>query len=752
MFRISARQAVAALAMTFVFAASCSQRADVRKLRFMENGRRYYDNHDYSRAIIEWKNAAEIANGDPEPFYWLGMGYFKAGNNPLAVDAFRRAVAVNPKHAAAQLRMAELLTLSNDPDLLQDAVKRLQIVLDTAPSAAALNAIALTELKLGNEDGSESYLEDALNRFPQSLSSYVILAKMMIFKKDLAGAEDVLKRAIAAVPNSADARIALGNFYLASNRSQEAEKLLREALDLDKKSGFPLFNLAMLEYRTGRKTEAEVHFRQLAKFSDPTLKPLHAIYLFKEGDKAGAIAELERIVRENPKNHDLRSRLFAAYWADNRLDLVEKLLDKAVKDNPKDMDALLQRGELYIAVGRYQQAQNDLERVVELRPETAVVHYVLANLAQSRGDDTGFRQELTESLRLNPGLLKARIALAKRLSEANAPDSAIKLLDEAPAVDQNKLVLLAERNWALLGEKNYDLLAKNLKAQLAQVRAPDLLVQDGWLKMRQRDYAAASASLEEGLQKAPSDARVLVALASLYNAQNKGTEFTERIRQYAQVNKSPEVQFFAGDWMRQTGDRDGARKFLLAAKAADPGFHEADLALAALDMEEGKLDSAQTWLKDLVALRDRDASLRVQIANLEIRRNRIPEAVAQYRQILLADKNNIYALNNLAYLLTSLNQPDEALAYAQQAKELAPTLAQVDDTLGWVLYHKGIYGEAVSYLEAAAKKSSDAAIQYHLGLAYYKTGRSDRGAPILRAALRAAPDMPEAKLAKQQLQ
>jgi cellulose synthase operon protein C len=752
MFRIAAKQAVAVVAMMLVFAASCSQRADVRKLRFMEEGRRFYDQPDYRRAIIAWKNAAQIANGDPEPFYWLGMGYIKTGQLPLAVDAFRRAVAINPQHAAAQLRMAELLTLNNDPDLLQDAVKRLQIVLNTAPSATALNAIALTELKLGNEEDSENHLEDALNRFPQALSSYVILAKLKILKKDLTGAEDVLKRAVAAAPNSADARIALGNFYLAYNRFQEAEKLMREALNLDKKSGFPLFNLAMLEYRTGRKADAEMHFRQLAKSSDPTLKPMHAIYLFKEGDKAGAVAELERIVRENPKNNDLRSRLFAAYWATNRLDPIEKLLDETVKDNPKDMDALLQRGELYIAMGRYSQAQNDLEKVVELRPDSGVVHYVLANLAQARGDDIGFRQELTESLRLNPGLLQARIALARRLTEVNAPDSAIKVLDEAPAVDQNKIALLAERNWALLGEKNYDQLAKNLKAQLAQFRAPDLLVQDGWLKMRHRDYAAARASLEEGLQEAPSDARVLVALASLYKTQNKAAEFTERIRQYAQVNKSPEVQFFAGDWMRQTGDRDGARKFLLAAKAADPGFHEADLALATLDMEEGKLDSARTWLNDLAALRDRDASLRVQIANLEIRRNRIPEAIAQYRQILLADKNNIYALNNLAYLLTSVNQPDEALAYAQQAKELGPALPQVDDTLGWVLYHKGIYGEAVSYLEAAAKKSSDAAIQYHLGLAYYKTGKSDRGALMLRAALKAAPDLPEAKLAKEQLQ
>src|SRR5215469_11343554 len=166
---------VAALCLAVVFASNaCSHRADVRKLRFMENGRRLYDKRDYARAIIEWKNAVEIANGDPEPYYWLGMGYLGAGNIPLAIDSFRKAADLNPKHAASQLRMAELLTLSEDPELLQDAVKRLQIVLNVGPSADALNAMALTELKLGNEQDSQQYLEDALTRFPQTMSSYVV--------------------------------------------------------------------------------------------------------------------------------------------------------------------------------------------------------------------------------------------------------------------------------------------------------------------------------------------------------------------------------------------------------------------------------------------------------------------------------------------------------------------------------------------------------------------------------------------------
>jgi tetratricopeptide (TPR) repeat protein len=738
------------LALTVALCA-CSHRADVKKLRFMENGRRFYDERDYARAIIEWKNAVDIANGDPEPFYWLGMGYMAEGNIPLAIDSFRAAADLDPKHGAAQLRMAELLTLSDDPELLQDAVKRLQMVLNIGATPDALNAIALTELKLGNDQDSQLYLEDSLARFPQSMSAYVVLAKLRILKHDLAGAEDVLKRAVAASPNSADARIALGNFYLATHRDAEAEKLMREAVQMDKKSGLPQFNLAMLLYRTGRKPEAEGIFRELTTYPDPSLKTLHAIYLFKEGDQQGAIAEMEKLFKNNPKNREIRSRLLALYWGTRRLDLAEKMLDAAIKKNPKDIDGLLQRGELYVATDRFQQAQSDLNKVLDLRPESAVLHYVLANLEKGRGSDPGYRQELAEALRLNPGLLRARLELARRLTAGNAPASAIKLLDEAPAADRTNVEVIAERNWALLAMQNYDELRKTLKVQLGQARLPDLLVQDGWVKMRDRDYIAARASLEEGLKKAPSDARVLVALGALYRAQNKVGEFTERLRQYGQENKSQEVQFFIGDWLRQTGDRAGARAFLLAAKAADPNFHEVDVALAALDMAEGNLEGAKKLLNQLTVLRDRDVSLRVQIAALEISSSRVPSAIEQYRKILAIDRGNVYALNNLAYLLASLNQPEEALAYAQQAQELAPTLPEVEDTLGWVLYQRAIYGESVSYLEAAAKKSSDPAIQYHLGLAYYKAGKSDRGAQVLKAALKAAPNMREAELARQQM-
>jgi hypothetical protein len=56
----------------------------------------------------------------------------------------------------------------------------------------------------------------------------------------------------------------------------------------------------------------------------------------------------------------------------------------------------------------------------------------------------------------------------------------------------------------------------------------------------------------------------------------------------------------------------------------------------------------------------------------------------------------------------------------------------------------------VKYLESAASGAPDPVIRYHLGMAYLKTG-DKRGEPTLRAALKSAPGLPEARMAQQLL-
>ena len=734
------------------FSVGCSRSPLARKMQFMEAGRRLYDQKDYSRAILQFKNANDLASGDPEPSYWLGLAYLGAGNVRNASYYFRRAAELDPKHSAAQLRIGELLALSDQPEQLREALNRLQISLNTSPSAKALSALALTEMKLGNTDDGERHLQECLDRFPQELSSYMILAKSKILKHDFAGAEVLLKKAVQASPRSGEALVALGNFYVLTGNETEAEKSFRQAVNLNPKDGTALFEVAMVQYRTGRKAEAEQVFKQLSAFSDPALQSLHAIYLLKEGDQTGAVAELERLLHANPKSQDLRTRLIAGYWTTHRLADVEKVLNAAIKDNPKDFQALMQRGELYVATGRYPQAQSDLDQALGYRRDSAAIHYILAKLHQARGADLSYRQELGEAIRLAPDLLQARLELAQALISNEAAGSALKLLDEAPLSEKNSLRLIIERNWALLGLNDLPELRKGVSTGLAAGRAPELLLQQGAIQVADRNFPAAQASIEEALTKIPNDPRALAALAELYKAQKRTGELTNRLKHYADQNKSPEIKAFVGNWLRATGDRDGAMAFFQAAKAADPNFHEADVAIAVIEMESGRPEGARSILNNLIAIRDRDVSLRVRSAVLESASGNTTQAIAQYRQILTIDQNNVYALNNLAYLLANSNQPDEALAFAQRAKELKPSVPQVEDTLGWVLVQKAIYSEAVRHLQSAANQQpGDPVISYHLGIAYWRSGDRARGAQMLAAALKAAPNLPEAAMARQQM-
>ena len=108
--------------------------------------------------------------------------------------------------------------------------------------------------------------------------------------------------------------------------------------------------------------------------------------------------------------------------------------------------------------------------------------------------------------------------------------------------------------------------------------------------------------------------------------------------------------------------------------------------------------------------------------------------------MLGVESSNLLALNNLAYTLAG-ESPDEALKYAQHPAEIAPDAASVQDTLGAVYYHKGLYSLAVTHLKAAIAKQLTPQRQYHLARCYVKSGDQALGEKTMQAALRQDPDL-----------
>jgi tetratricopeptide (TPR) repeat protein len=113
------------------------------------------------------------------------------------------------------------------------------------------------------------------------------------------------------------------------------------------------------------------------------------------------------------------------------------------------------------------------------------------------------------------------------------------------------------------------------------------------------------------------------------------------------------------------------------------------------------------------------------------------KAQQMYEKVLEQNPRFAPAANNLAWLYSGRREHQErALQLAQTAKEVAPDDPHISDTLGWILYQRGVYQRARSlFKESAAKLPDSPVVQYHLGLASLKIGDKDEARRALTAAL-----------------
>jgi tetratricopeptide (TPR) repeat protein len=731
---------------------SCTQTPEMKSAKYLSAGKNLLQKKDIPRAILQFKNALKATPNNADIYYELGEAYSMSKDFTAALGAYRKALGIDPNHAGAELRVAEMMASSSDPQMVKDATATLEDLAKKtpAPSPEVLNTLAYAQLRLGNIDSAADSLNRVVAKVPGELRASALLAGAKVLNHDPKGAEEVLINACKETPDSAEARRILGDFYVEQKRFPEAEAQFRAALGVNPQYAPALLDLARLQVADNRDQEADQSFQRLAKLEE--YRSIHAVFLFQIGRRDEAIVELEKLARQRPDDRSLRSNLVVAYRAVGRNAEANKVLAQALKVNPSDTEALLQRGEIAIGTRDYSQADADLNQALHFRPAEPEVHYLMAKLNAARGATLAYRQELGETLRLNPNLLAVRAELAHSLSSTKpGAHAAIDLLDTAPPSQKGSLRLLVERNWALWTLGDMAALRNGVNQGLAAARTPDLLIQAGLLKLATGDHAGARSVLEEALKLDPSDLRAMQALSQTYVAEKNSAMALQKVKEYAkQQPKSAAAQDFLGVMLVANGDLQQGRAAFEAAKQLDPTYTESDLALVQVDAAESKFEDARKRLEIVLAANANNEIARLWLGNIDEALGNHAVAIEHFRKVVQADPDNAQASNNLAYVLAEYgNNADEALKYAEKAVNLRPEKMIYSDTMGWTLYRKGLYGPAIPYLErAAADKGGDVVWKYHLAMAYGKAGDLTRGRTILASALKINPNVPEAKQAR----
>jgi len=171
-------------------------------------------------------------------------------------------------------------------------------------------------------------------------------------------------------------------------------------------------------------------------------------------------------------------------------------------------------------------------------------------------------------------------------------------------------------------------------------------------------------------------------------------------------------------------------------------------------MGKKKFPEAEARLAKVIEKNDKNVGAHLLMGLVLNSQGKLDAANNEYRKVLTLSPKNPLAANNLASnLADGGGNLDEALKFAQIAREAAPEDPSVGDTLGWIYYKKGLVDNAYPLIsEAAGKLKKNASIRYHYGMVLAKKGKEKEAAAELKAALSLDPKFTGADEAKKTLE
>ncbi|MCC8362351.1 tetratricopeptide repeat protein [Lysobacter sp. A6] len=194
--------------------------------------------------------------------------------------------------------------------------------------------------------------------------------------------------------------------------------------------------------------------------------------------------------------------------------------------------------------------------------------------------------------------------------------------------------------------------------------------------------------------------------------------------------------------LEQTDEAYKALRALQSDATVDEGTRrDAYLLEAELRQKDGQLvEELDAFARGLAAYPDEPALLYSRALTWE-RRDDIPRAEADFRRILVAEPDNVNALNALGYTLADrTTRYAEALELIDRARAAEPDSAAIIDSYGWVLYRLGRLEEALVELRRAYALQKDPEIASHLGEVLWMLGRKDEARRYFDEAKRLDPE------------
>jgi tetratricopeptide (TPR) repeat protein len=355
-------------------------------------------------------------------------------------------------------------------------------------------------------------------------------------------------------------------------------------------------------------------------------------------------------------------------------------------------------------------------------------------------------------LKLVPGSVDSQLGLARLHLAAARPDDALHFAAQVLGVQpSNEEALLLDAR-AQLAKRNVQGAEQPLKT-LAAIDPGSAAVQVtlGAFYVLKSDNGKARAAYEKALAIDPVNTDALTGVTVLDVTEKKPADAHRRLD--AALAKQPDsmpLLLVASRTFFTMEDYARTEKVLRHAVEIDPSNVMANAQLGQLYIAQNRIDEAIIKFEDLAKRDPKSVVAHTMSGMLLNSQHKRAEAKKHYEQALSIDERSPVAANNLAWMyVEDGGNLDVALQLAQTAKSVSPDSGDINDTLGWIYYKKGLVSQAVSALkESVGKQPDNVTFKYHLGFALAKSGDSAAARQTLETALKLDPKSGQADEAR----
>lgn len=404
----------------------------------------------YSNALQTLKPLLLAGGSNFRALALAGDAEARLGNAGAAERLYLRAAKLAPSDVQLQTAAIASRLTASDP---LAAIRELESLSERSKESYADEALFVAHLRRGDLDAALKALDVMIRKRPGVAGHLEMRARVLLAKRDFAGARQTFEQAYKADPGLFGALNSLVSLDLYEKQKPRAVERLQAAISANPKDALAI--LALAEIKAGADAPPAEVLQLLAdavKASPVSVEPrLSQIgYALKRRQFKDALTFAQEALATMPGDTQILEAAGRAQSQAGNTDQALSTFRRLASAMPNSASPFLRLSEVYVAAGETDKAENAISKALELEPDNAQAQAALADLLGSFGRKRNAIEYVQKLKATKPNRAYLYAIESGLQFKAKNKDAALVVLKEGVAKTQDSN--LARRQYSLLVE------------------------------------------------------------------------------------------------------------------------------------------------------------------------------------------------------------------------------------------------------------------------------------------------------------